>query len=200
MNLSKKLTFIAVLTLFLTACASAPVKKNYILTTDTQHIVAGNAKLPAISVSQVRSLNKLSTNMQYSRSKNEIESFTKSEWVAPPAQMLQAAITQDLEARNLFQYVVMAPNSVATPYRLDVTIIEMNQFFNEVDKSSYVVLKLQARLVNNNTNRIIRSISLSKQEPSMTYDAEGGVIAYNKALQSIADQLSQSLSQVRAHK
>ncbi|MHC5225645.1 ABC-type transport auxiliary lipoprotein family protein [Ignatzschineria sp. LJL83] len=195
MNLTKKITFITVLALFLTACASAPVKKSYILSTDTQNIIASDAKLPSLSISQIRSLNKLSTDMQYSRSKNEIESFTKSDWVAPPPQMLQAAITQDLEARNLFQYVVMAPNSVSTQYRLDVTIIEMNQFFNEADKSSHVVLKLQARLVNNSTNRIIRSISLSKQEPSTTYDAEGGVIAYNKALQSIADQLSQSLSQ-----
>ena len=195
MNLTKKFTFIAILALFVTACASAPVKKSYILATDTQNIVAGNASLPSISVSQIRSLNKLSTDMQYSRSKNEIESFTKSDWIAPPPQMLQAAITQDLEARNLFQYVVMAPNSVSTQYRLDITIIEMNQFFNEADKSSYVVLKLQARLVNNSTNRIIRSMSLAKQEPSTTYDAEGGVIAYNRALQSIADQLSQSLNQ-----
>lgn len=108
--------------------------------------------------------------------------------------MLQAAITQDLEARNLFQYVVMAPNSVTAAYRLDLTILEMRQYFPS-DVDSHIVLKVQARLINNSNNKIARTFNYYKEEKSPHYNAEGGVEAYNKALNQISSQLAQDLSQ-----
>lgn len=195
MNHLKKIALLFVLSLVVTACASAPVKKSYILTTETSNISTGNAQLPSLLISQVRSANRLSTDMYYSRSANEVETFTKSDWISPPTQMLQAAITQNLDAQNLFQYIIMAPNSITAQYRLDITIVEMNQYFDEQSKSSHIVLKLQARLINSNNNRIVKSFSYKKVEPSLTYDAEGGVSAYNKALQAITTELTQNLTQ-----
>ncbi len=195
MNHLTKLVLLFAFSLIVTACASAPAKKSFVLATETNNVVAGNAQLPSLMISQVRSTNRLSTDMFYSRSKNEVEIFTKSDWVTPPTQMLQAAIAQDLNAKNLFQYVIMAPNSVTTQYRLDMTLTEMNQFFDEQTKQSYIVLKLQARLINNSNNRIVKSFSFNQKTPSATYNAEGGVAAYNSALQTIADQLTQNLVQ-----
>lgn len=191
----KKFALLLILSLVVTACASAPVKKSYILTTETTNITAGNAQLPSLLISQVRSTNRLSTDMYYSRSANEVEIFTKSDWITPPTQMLQAAITQNLDAQNIFQYIIMAPNSVTAQYRLDMTIVEMNQYFDEAAKSSHIVLKLQARLINSTNNRIVKSFSYQKIEPSSTYNAEGGVAAYNRALQAIVSELTQNLTQ-----
>ncbi len=199
MNHFKKLALLFAFSLIITACASAPAKKSFILTTDTNNIVAGNAQLPSLMISQVRSTHRLSTDMFYSRSKNEVEIFTKSDWVSPPTQMLQAAIAQDLNAKNIFQYVIIAPNSISTQYRLDITMTEMNQFFNDKNNQSYVVLRLQARLINNSNNRIVKSFSFNQTESSETYNAEGGVAAYNRALQTIIDQLTQNLIQTLHH-
>lgn len=195
MNLLQKFIALTIVAFIVTACASSPVKKSYILTTDTQNITTGNAQLPSLMVSQVKSTNRLTNDMFYSRSANEIESFTKSDWITTPPQMLQAAITQNLEARNLFQYVIMAPNSISSQYRLDLTIIRMIQYFDETTQQSNIELRLQARLVNNTSNRIVRSFSYYKNEPSLTYNAEGGVAAYNKALQSITDEITQNITQ-----
>lgn len=195
MNRFKKFALLFALTFVVAACASAPVKKSYILTTDTHNVITGNALLPSLMIAQVRSANRQSTDMTYSRKTNEVESFTKSDWVMPPNQMLQAAIAQDLNARNFFQYVIVAPNSVAAQYRLDLTIVEMNQFFNEQTKQSEIILTLQARLVRSSDNRIVKSFRYSKVEPSLTYNAEGGVVAYNRALQAIANELTQDLTQ-----
>lgn len=195
MNHFKKFALLVALSVILSACASAPAKKSYLLTTDTSNIIAGNAQLPSLMISPVRSINRLSSEMYYTQSLNQIETFTKSEWISPPTQMLQAAITQNLEAKNLFQYVIMAPNSVTAQYRLDLTIVEMNQYFDEPAKQSHIVLKLQARLIRNSDNHIVKSFSYSKVEPSLTYNAEGGVTAYNHALQLMADELTRDLTQ-----
>lgn len=195
MNHIKKLIVPLILTLIVTACASSPIKKSFVLTTDTQNIANHRATLPSLMISQVRSTNRLTNDMFYSRSVNEVESFTKSDWISPPPQMLQAAITQNLEARNLFQYVIMAPNSVSAQYRLDLTIIRMMQYFDEATQQSHIELRVQARLINNSNNRIVKSFSYHKNEPSLTYNAEGGVAAYNRALQAIADELTHNLTQ-----
>lgn len=194
MNRFKKFALILVLPLIIAGCASTPAKKSYILSTDTTAINVNAGNLPSVMISEVRSIGRLSTDMLYSRNTNEIASFVTSEWVAPPAQMLQAAITQDLEARNLFQYVVMAPNSVTAAYRLDLTILEMRQYFPS-DVDSHIVLKVQARLINNSNNKIARTFNYHKEEKSPHYNAEGGVEAYNKALNQISSQLAQDLSQ-----
>ncbi len=195
MKYFKKLAFIFALSLIVTACASAPAKKSYTLTTDTSNVVTGNAQLPSLLISQVRATTRLSSDMYYSRAKNELEVFTKSDWVSPPTQMIQAAIAQDLNSKNLFQYVITAPNSVSAQYRLDLTIIEMNQFFNEASKESFITLNLQARLINSANNRIVKSFNYAKTEPSFSYNAEGGVAAYNQALQAIANELTRDLTQ-----
>lgn len=195
MNYFKKIALLFALSLIVTACASAPAKKSYILTTDTTNIVTVNAQLPSLIVSQVRSTNRLSADMYYSRAENEVEVFTKSDWVSPPTQMLQAAIAQNLDAKNIFQYVITAPNSIAAQYRLDITLVEMNQYFDESNKSSHITLNLQARLINSANNRIVKSFNYRKTEPSSTYNAEGGVAAYNRALQTITDELTLNLTQ-----
>ena len=110
----KKMTLLLAIPLIVAGCASAPQKKSYQLTTDTTQVMQSNRALPSLMVSQVKSIGRLSTDMTYSRSANEIESYTQSEWITPPPQMIQAVITQDLEARGLFQYVISAPDRKST--------------------------------------------------------------------------------------
>lgn len=192
-RLQKLILFFA-LPLIMVGCASAPPKKSFTLSPAENSVATGNRALPSLMVSQVKSIGRLSTDMTYSRSPNEIESYTKSDWVAPPAQLIQSLITQDLENRALFQYVVMAPNSVTAQNRLDITLLEMNQIFpNATD--NHIVLKLQARLINNHNNKIIKTFTYNVTEPSRSYDAEGGVAAYNRALQKIADSLAADITQ-----
>ncbi len=193
MKLFKNWLLVAILPLIIAGCASTPAKTNYLLTTETMPVTNATHSLPSLMVSQVRSLGRLSTEMFYSRTPNEIESFTQSEWAAPPAQLIQAAITQDLDNRGLFKYVVMAPSNISTAYRLDLSILEMRQYFpNETE--SYITLKLQARLINNRTNQIINTYTYNEKVPAPTYDAAGGVAAYNNALNSIANRLAQALA------
>lgn len=191
----KKMTLLLAIPLIVVGCASAPQKKSYQLTTDTTQVVQSNKALPSLMVSQVKSTGRLSTDMTYSRSANEIESYTQSEWVTPPPQMIQASITQDLEARGLFQYVISAPNSIAAANRLDITVLEMNQIFTD-NKANHIVLKIQARLVNNSTNKIIKTFTYNVTENGDAYNAEAGVAAYNRALNQIANNLANDLTQV----
>lgn len=199
MKLLRKLTLLITISLIVAGCSSVPQKKSYTLTTDTSTIVQSNNALPSLMISQVKSLGRLSTDMTYSRSANEIETYTQSDWITPPTQLIQAAITQNLEARNIFQYVIMAPNSVSATNRLDITILDMNQIFTN-DKQNHIVLKLQARLVNNSNNKILKTFTYDITEQGTAYNAEAGVKAYNKALNEIASSLAADVTQtLRGH-
>ncbi len=190
----KTLILLLAIPLLVAGCSSLPQKKSYLLTTETENIVTGNKALPSLMISQVKSLGRLSTDMTYSRSPNEIEVYTQSDWVTPPSQLIQGAITQDLERRGLFQYVIMAPNSVPAVNRLDITIQEMNQIFTE-GKENHIVLRLQAHLINNANNQIIKTFSYNVTEKGNAYNAEAGVAAYNRALNKIASSLAADISQ-----
>lgn len=190
----KKMMLLLAIPLVIAGCSSVPQKKSYTLTTDTNNIIAGNKALPSLMISQVKSLGRLSTDMIYSRSPNEIESYTQSDWVTPPTQLIQGALTQDLETRGLFQYVIMAPNSVPATNRLDITIQEMNQIFTN-DKQNHIVLRLQVHLISNANNKIIRTFTYNVSEPGNAYNAEAGVAAYNRALNQIAARLATDISQ-----
>lgn len=190
----KKLILLLAIPLIIAGCSSVPQKKSYTLTTDTSSITQGNKALPSLMISQVKSLGRLSTDMIYSRSQNEIEVYTQSDWITPPTQLIQGALTQDLEARGLFQYVIMAPNSVPAANRLDITIQEMNQIFTS-DKDNHIVLRLQAHLINNANNKIIKTFSYNVTEKGDAYNAESGVAAYNRALNQIATRLASDISQ-----
>ncbi len=190
----KKFALLLILPVIIAGCSSTPAKKSYILTAEASPVVANTGyKMPSLMISQVRTVGQLSTDMFYSRSPNEIESFTLSDWAAPPANLIQSAITQDLDARNLFQFVIMAPNNIATAYRLDMSILQMRQYFND-NQQSHIILNMQARLINNSTNKIVKTFTFRESEPSLTYNAEGGVKAYNIALNRIANQLAADLT------
>lgn len=194
MKYFKHMMLLLAIPLVIAGCSSVPQKKSYTLSTDTSSVVAGNKALPSLMISQVKSLGRLSTDMIYSRSANEIESYTQSDWVTPPTQLIQGALTQDLEARGLFQYVIMAPNSVPATNRLDITIQEMNQIFTN-DKQNHIVLRLQVHLINNANNKIIKTFTYNVNEPGNAYNAEAGVAAYNRALNQIATRLAADVSQ-----
>jgi len=56
--------------------------------------------------------------------------FTRSQWVAPPAEMLGPLIVDSLEATGRFNTVVQPGTPVAAELRLDLELAELYQDFS----------------------------------------------------------------------
>ncbi len=192
----KKLSTFFAAALIIAGCSSGEVKQQYVLESNVHPSVAVGAQLPAISISLVQSVDYGSTLMEYTRAENEVEYFTKSEWAVPPSKMIQNQVTRLLNNSGLFKDVVTHPSDLKTPLRLDLHLLEMRHYFTS-QKESHVQLEIQARLINGETGKILSSHTYREQEPSLEYNAAGGVKAYNIALDRILQQLVRDLSRGR---
>lgn len=196
-SIIKKLSLTIAAALIIASCSSADVKQQYLLETPENLVpVTGQFKtLPAISVSLVQAVNYASKQMEYTRAANEVEYFTKSEWAVPPSKMIQTQIVRALNQSQLFTDVVTLPSDLKTTLRLDLHLLEMRHYF-DANNQSYVILELQSRVVNPASGQILMTQTYKEQEPSLQYNARGGVDAYNLAFERIMQQIVRDLTQL----
>jgi cholesterol transport system auxiliary component len=127
------------------------------------------------------------TDMRYVIKPYELASFAKNVWVAPPAEMLQTVLLESLQNSGYFFAVVRAPFSGNTTRRLDTQILSLKQNF--LKKPSYVDVVIKADLVNEKTNRLIRSKRFEAHLKAPEDSPYGGVLAANKAVNQIMKQI-----------
>lgn len=119
----------------------------------------------------------------------QINNFGKNVWVAAPSQLLLSLIVDSLRNSNFFHAVVSPPFTGSTDVRLESQLITLQQEF--FARKSQVRLVMQLTLVNNNDNKIIASQRFSTVAVSATLDPYGGVVAANKATQSLMPQITE---------
>lgn len=179
---------------FVAGCQSAPYKTQYTLGSDfVSSIHSSNKQKPyALVVGDVKTLTTgMTTDMYYTRDANVVEAYTKSAWIEPPTKLIQVALMNALIASNGYKDVLMAPTEVKTPYKVDATIQKMQQSF--VNGQSTVELSLMVRLVNTTAEQLVFSKIYSTTEPVKTQNADGGVLAYDQALQRLMPSIVQDL-------
>jgi len=127
------------------------------------------------------------SRMAYLRQPHELEYFALNRWADTPARMLEPLLVQALE-RN-FRAVVQTPGAVAANLRLDTELIRLQQDFST--RPSKVQLTMRVQLVDMTAKRVLAVKQFDETENAASDDAYGGVIAANRALQRVLDQLSE---------
>ena len=139
-----------------------------------------------LSVSMPRARTGFDTKkMAYLRQPHELEYFAVNRWADTPARMLAPLLVQTLEPG--FRAVVQAPGAVPANVRLDTELIRLQQDFST--QPSKVQLTLRVQLVDVTDQRVLAVKLLDETENAASEDAYGGVIAANRALQRVLDQL-----------
>lgn len=193
--MTMKLSALLASILVLVGCQSAPYKTQYTLGSDVASTIQASAqhKPYSIIVSDVKSFGAgKNTDMTYTREANVVEAYTKSAWVEPPTQLIQVALANALIASNVYKDVLMAPTSINSPYKVDATIQTMQQSFK--DGQSSVDLSLMVRLVNTSNQHLVFSKIYSAKEPVNALNAEGGVEAYNQALNRLLPSIVRDIT------
>ncbi len=124
----------------------------------------------------------------YVRENHKLEYFAHSEWVDPPARMLAPLLVAAVENTGAFRAVVLTPSAAAGDLRLDTEIIRLQHEFQT--QPSRVRFTLRAYLVDDKTRRVIAQREFDAAVPSASDDPYGGVVAANRAVQTVLEDLS----------
>ena len=124
----------------------------------------------------------------YLRDPYRLEYFANSEWVDPPARMLGPLLVSALERSGAFRAVIQTPGSASGDLRLDTQIIRLQQEFQT--QPSHARFTLRAYLVDDKTRRVLAWREFEADVATTSDDPYGGVVAANKAVQTVLTDLS----------
>lgn len=129
-----------------------------------------------------------SRRIMYVRQADQLEYFAHSEWADTPARMLAPLIVAAVERSGAFRAVVSTPSPATGEMRLDTEVLGLRHEF--LDAPSRVRFTLRAYVVESATRKVIASRGFEAVVPSASEDPHGGVVAANRAVQTVLNQLS----------
>jgi len=127
------------------------------------------------------------SRMAYVTRPYEIQFFARHQWVEPPARMLAPLLGEALERDGRFR-AAQSGESVSSALRLETEIVALQQEFTA--HPSQVRFALRARLLAGLEHRILATAAFEAVEPSPSEDPYGGVIAANRAVARVLDEVA----------
>ncbi|HXK23362.1 MAG TPA: ABC-type transport auxiliary lipoprotein family protein [Myxococcota bacterium] len=117
----------------------------------------------------------------------EIQYFSTHEWVVPPARLLAPLLRLAL-ARSGRLRVVETTQVEPPALRLQTEVVALQQEFNV--RPSQVRFALRARLDDGATGHLVAETELETTEPADSEDPYGGVVAANRAVGRVLEELA----------
>lgn len=124
----------------------------------------------------------------YVREPHKLEYFAHNVWVDPPALMLAPLLVAAMQSSGAFSAVVPAHGAAVGDWRLDTEIIRLQHEFQT--QPSRVRFTLRAYLIDSKTRRVVAWREFDDYAPAVSEDPYGGVVAANRAVQTVLDKLS----------
>jgi cholesterol transport system auxiliary component len=190
---------IAVLLTALTLTACSPVKipsyTTYTLTMPAPVTTAANKPATPMTATQTLLVSRpnaaagfATQKMAYIAQPYQLQYFTKNQWVAGPANMLQPLLVQSLQNTNQFKAVVGSPFAGKTDLRLDTTVVALQQNF--ITQPNQEELIIDANVVSTSDQRLLAGKRFTITVPVSQRSPYGGVQAANQAISLFLPQLN----------
>jgi cholesterol transport system auxiliary component len=183
--------FIFLLFLHLSGCMGPvvlPEIHRYQLTGHGSIFVGRHSCTKTLFVSMPQAISPYDTSKMFYRKKcNEIGSFSEHRWISTPAQMLLPPLIQAMCQTHRFKGVVAFPTVANADYRLDTTVVLLQQEFR--CKKSYVHVMLDATLMGSCAQKILATRHIDVYVPTQCPTPVAGVSAYQCALSQVLLQL-----------
>jgi cholesterol transport system auxiliary component len=123
----------------------------------------------------------------YVETPHQLAFFSRSEWVDTPARMLAPLLVRALERSGTFASVAEARSAVAAGLRLEAEIVRLQQEFTE--RPSRVRLAIRIQLSDVPSRRVLGAREIEAVEDAPSDDAYGGVVAANRAVRRVLDEI-----------
>ena len=128
-----------------------------------------------------------SQRIVYVREAHQLEYYAHSEWVDSPARMIAPLIVAAIGNSGSFRAVVLTPSAANGDLRLDTEIVRLQHDVSS--KPGGVRFTLRATMVDNTTRKVLARSEFDETIASTSEDPYGGVIAANRAVQVVLEQL-----------
>jgi cholesterol transport system auxiliary component len=129
----------------------------------------------------------------YVREPHKLEYFAHSEWIDTPARMLGPLLVASITRTGAFKAVVMTPGAAGGELRLDTEIVRLQQDFQT--RPSRVHFTLRAYLVDEKTRKVLAWREFDGEAAATSDDPYAGVVAANRVVQTVLQEVSQFLAQ-----
>ncbi len=130
--------------------------------------------------------------MVYLTRPHEVSYYATNQWAETPARMMATLVMQWLEKSGLWRVVVPIPSSVRGDYRLDTQGLVLQQEFSQHPSQVRVGFRLQ--LMRLGDQIVVGTRRFEVVENAPTDDAYGGVLAANRAVAALLDQVTMWLA------
>lgn len=132
------------------------------------------------------------TKMVYVKRPHEVEYYAVNQWAEQPTRMFGSLLIQSLQATGSWRAVVPWPSAIHGDLRLDSYGFAIQQEFTQ--DPSVARVRVRAQLVDIKESKILGTRSFERVEPTPTQDAYGGVVAANRAVAALLDDVASWLS------
>jgi cholesterol transport system auxiliary component len=126
--------------------------------------------------------------MAYLKERYRIDYYAHNEWVAAPASMLGPVLVATLRESGHFAGVVDDRRGTLADLRLDLRLDRMHQDFRSQPSQGSVALTVS--LFDLADGGLLATRVFEASEPAPSDDAQGGVIAINRALARLLPEIS----------
>lgn len=127
----------------------------------------------------------MSLRMVYVQNQNKVFSYSKSQWLTPPAQAIAKEIFFSLKSAKLFKHVSLDISRSNSDYVMEIIIEDFMQYYDENLNTSYANVKIDINIIDLMDSSIIASEEFSSKVNTKTLDAQGGVEALSTALSEV---------------
>lgn len=135
--------------------------------------------------------------MVYVKRPFQIEYFAVNEWADTPVRMFAPLMIHALNHSGTFHAVIPLPSSISGDYRLDTYGFLLQQEF--IQRPSQIRITARLQLVDVKESTILGTRSFEAVENAPSENAYGGVLAANRAVAGLLDQITSWLHQCVRH-
>ncbi len=186
-----KLAILCFIFLSIAGCFSPihlPQKNSYTLNPGPFNVQQSHHSSKTLLVMNTESNDELDTKkIAYVNRPYQLAYFTKNNWITTPADQLNALITNTLQQSNYFKAVVATPFVGVTDLKLNTYLYKLQQNFLFNPSREQIVLA--AQLVNASSGKLVAARTFSYEIPTNNNNPFGGVVAANKAVRQMLQQL-----------
>jgi ABC-type uncharacterized transport system auxiliary subunit len=157
----------------------------------------GECSDKSLKVAKAFSANSLmSLDMNYAVGEYKRDVFTQSQWAQTPNQAITTQILKMLQESKLFKTVQISKSRSKNGLILETNIEDFMQYFSVEKNSSTVKVVISSTLIDVKTNAVLQSKTFFKKVKVKSLNAEGGVIALNRALAEVLTMQREWLGEV----
>lgn len=145
---------------------------------------------PIIKLAPIRSSRAFtSTNIVYSTSRFEQNSYAYSRWSDAPVKLLPALFQTALETTGSFGAVITSPSAATADFLLESTLYDFSHHIHH-DNTSDGVIGIRFHLIDTASKTVIAAREFHTRVPASSPDARDAAAALNQAAEAVAYELA----------